>query len=280
MPQSNDTLPAANPGKPRSPLSKKLRFEVFKRDNFTCQYCGAQPPKVVLEVDHIHPIAEGGSSEPENLITSCNLCNRGKGKRVLGDKIIRPDADLMWLQTQQELAELKRYQKVKAQREKATVEIVGQLQQHWMDVTGLDWSPSDAHCRQLINRHSPEVVEQAFTIVGPKVKSGYLRYADEWKPYLAAVCRNMANDVIPESREVVNLREELNRAQDKERTLSAFLGLVLSEECYSQAEPFPFDQQQYASMHQGLVNGRHRLRWVSTDEGQTWALWIDEGTDG
>ena len=38
----------------RVPMSKKMRFDVFKRDGFQCQYCGSTPPSVVLEVDHIH----------------------------------------------------------------------------------------------------------------------------------------------------------------------------------------------------------------------------------
>lgn len=64
----------------RKPLSKKIRFEVFKRDKFTCQYCGRMAPDVILEVDHIEPVADGGSDDLLNLITSCRDCNRGKGK--------------------------------------------------------------------------------------------------------------------------------------------------------------------------------------------------------
>ena len=45
----------------RKSMSRKLRFEVFKRDRFTCQYCGAKAPDVILHVDHIHPVAAGGS---------------------------------------------------------------------------------------------------------------------------------------------------------------------------------------------------------------------------
>ena len=60
-------------------LSKKTRFEVFKRDGFACQYCGAHPPAAVLEVDHIVPVAEGGQNDMDNLITACFPCNRGKG---------------------------------------------------------------------------------------------------------------------------------------------------------------------------------------------------------
>lgn len=71
----------------RKPLGKKTRFEVFKRDKFTCQYCGRMSPDVVLEVDHIKPVAEGGDNSLLNLITSCRDCNRGKGKRKLDDDV-------------------------------------------------------------------------------------------------------------------------------------------------------------------------------------------------
>jgi len=64
-------------------ISKGLRFDIFRRDKFTCQYCGRKPPDVILEVDHITPASKGGGDEPENLITSCFDCNRGKGKKLL-----------------------------------------------------------------------------------------------------------------------------------------------------------------------------------------------------
>lgn len=67
----------------RQPLTKKARFDVFKRDAFCCQYCGNKPPKVVLEVDHIHPVAGGGDNSADNLITACFDCNRGKSDRLL-----------------------------------------------------------------------------------------------------------------------------------------------------------------------------------------------------
>lgn len=71
--------------KKRKPISKKLRFEVFKRDEFTCQYCGATPPRVILECDHIDPVANGGSNDIDNLITACFDCNRGKSADLLSD---------------------------------------------------------------------------------------------------------------------------------------------------------------------------------------------------
>lgn len=67
----------------RKPISTKTRFEVFKRDEFTCQYCGAIPPKVILHVDHIIAVAAGGVNKMDNFITSCQSCNLGKGARSL-----------------------------------------------------------------------------------------------------------------------------------------------------------------------------------------------------
>ena len=67
----------------RKPIGKKLRFEVFKRDSFTCQYCGGVPPRVVLHVDHIVAVARGGDNAIDNLATACSACNLGKGARDL-----------------------------------------------------------------------------------------------------------------------------------------------------------------------------------------------------
>jgi hypothetical protein len=69
----------------RKPISKRLRFEVFKRDSFTCQYCSAKPPRVPLEVDHIIPVSKSGDNTISNLITACFDCNRGKSNIELHD---------------------------------------------------------------------------------------------------------------------------------------------------------------------------------------------------
>ena len=88
----------------RKSISKKTRFEVFKRDSFTCQYCGRMAPDVVLEVDHINPIANGGDDDIMNLVTSCFDCNRGKGKRKLteSDEIKKQQEQLKELNSKRE----------------------------------------------------------------------------------------------------------------------------------------------------------------------------------
>ena len=74
--------------KTKRAVTPKIRFEVFKRDSFTCQYCGKSAPQVVLHVDHIKPIANDGDNNILNLVTSCSECNFGKGKRELKDDAV------------------------------------------------------------------------------------------------------------------------------------------------------------------------------------------------
>jgi len=73
----------------RVPVSKKLRFSVFERDDFTCQYCGKNPNEhdIVLEVDHGVSVFDGGDNSLENLVTACFDCNRGKGKKTSIKKV-------------------------------------------------------------------------------------------------------------------------------------------------------------------------------------------------
>lgn len=72
----------------RKGISKKIRFEVFKRDSFTCQYCGRKAPDIILELDHINPVANGGDGDIMNLVTSCEDCNAGKRDRLLSDNSV------------------------------------------------------------------------------------------------------------------------------------------------------------------------------------------------
>lgn len=71
----------------RESISPKLRFEVLKRDGFTCQYCGRSSPEVELHVDHVVPVAAGGGNDPGNLTSACVECNLGKSDRPLADVV-------------------------------------------------------------------------------------------------------------------------------------------------------------------------------------------------
>lgn len=67
--------------KVRKNINNSLRYDIMKRDNFKCQYCGASPAKdsdVELQIDHIIPVSKGGDNSIDNLKTICNHCNIGK----------------------------------------------------------------------------------------------------------------------------------------------------------------------------------------------------------
>ena len=61
------------------PRVKLTRREVFRRDNYTCQYCGRRD--VNLTVDHVVPRHLGGPHKWTNLVAACSACNHRKGGR-------------------------------------------------------------------------------------------------------------------------------------------------------------------------------------------------------
>ena len=69
----------------RKPISARLRFEVLKRDKFTCQYCGKSAPDSVIHIDHIIPVSRGGKNKIINLVAACVECNLGKSNVELPD---------------------------------------------------------------------------------------------------------------------------------------------------------------------------------------------------
>lgn len=70
----------------RALMTPKLRLSIKERDNYTCCNCGNSTnvePNLLLEIDHIIPIAKGGLTVEENLQTLCWKCNRNKGAKIL-----------------------------------------------------------------------------------------------------------------------------------------------------------------------------------------------------
>jgi 5-methylcytosine-specific restriction endonuclease McrA len=58
------------------------RRNVFKRDRYTCQYCGVQPGSEELTIDHVVPRSQGGTSTWENCVLACIDCNSRKADRT------------------------------------------------------------------------------------------------------------------------------------------------------------------------------------------------------
>lgn len=180
----------------RKSTGKRARFEVFKRDNFTCQYCGAQPPDAVLVVDHMTPVALGGTNELINLITSCEPCNQGKAAKPLGQIHPRPDADLMYLEVQQEIAELQRFQRSTELKRAALDAAIVAIQDEFSAVAGSDWHPSAELLEKMIVKYDPEIVLKSAVILA--CRADKLR-ASNWVQYLWGICRNINKTENPES---------------------------------------------------------------------------------
>lgn len=62
----------------RKGINLKLRYQIFKRDNFKCVICGNSAQESLLMVDHIIPVVKGGDNKESNLRTLCRDCNLGK----------------------------------------------------------------------------------------------------------------------------------------------------------------------------------------------------------
>ena len=67
-------------------MNDDIRYNVFQRDNYTCQICGATAKDgAKLHVDHIIPVSKGGKTVMSNLQILCDRCNIGKGDKIPGD---------------------------------------------------------------------------------------------------------------------------------------------------------------------------------------------------
>jgi hypothetical protein len=95
------------------PVTKRTRYEVLKRDNHTCRYCGGSAPDVKLTVDHVTPTALGGSDSPDNLVAACQDCNAGKSSTSPEAAVVEDvkQLDLTWAAALKRAAELRAHQR-------------------------------------------------------------------------------------------------------------------------------------------------------------------------
>lgn len=175
----------------RTPIGKTQRFEIFKRDAFTCQYCGATPPAVVLEIDHVIPVSKGGGSESHNLVTSCFECNRGKRDRHLH---IVPDSIAERTERARELEEQTReYEKIiKARKQRITKAIKAVETAFQERFPEYSFTPSfKQSVRRFLDDMPPSAVEEAMEIASCRV--GH-RGADNVTKYFCGICWKTIRD--------------------------------------------------------------------------------------
>lgn len=175
----------------RKTLSKKIRFEVFKRDGFKCQYCGANPPNIILEVDHIKPVSKGGSNELDNLITSCFNCNRGKSDNLIEDapETIKDKHKVL----EEKKLQLDEYYKLiksidrKIQRE---VEKVDDIYSDWFRGWSLTDKFKQATVKKFIETLDSITVQDAMHVACSKIND-----RDQAISYFCGICWNKIREI-------------------------------------------------------------------------------------
>lgn len=75
--------------KPRRSVEPAIRARILVRDNYCCRYCGSKWPDVVIEVDHVIAVINGGTDNDDNLVAACMDCNRSKGTLSLDDFLLK-----------------------------------------------------------------------------------------------------------------------------------------------------------------------------------------------
>jgi hypothetical protein len=167
-------------------VSKRLRYEVLRRDGHTCKYCGAAAPDVKLTVDHVIPVALGGTNEPTNLVAACVACNVGKSAS-------NPDAPLIadvderaakWAQAMQ-IAIERRTAELAQDRDSTAA----------FDAEWTRWStgdhevPRDPNWRESVLRFLGAGVDPQFLVdaVGIAMRNQRIKGPDTWR-YFCGVC--------------------------------------------------------------------------------------------
>lgn len=108
-------------------ISRRLRFEVLRRDGHRYRYCGATPEQRELQVDHVIPTALGGEDKPENLVCACRRCNAGKSSIAPDAPIVQGVADdaLRWAEA------LKRAAAIQSAKRDEIATVVAAVDNEW-----------------------------------------------------------------------------------------------------------------------------------------------------
>lgn len=195
-------------------ITKKLRFEVFKRDNFTCQYCGKQSPQIVLEIDHIIPRSEGGGDSLENLITSCFECNRGKGKELLENFKEGTDPTEQAILLLERERQLKEYNAVIKKIRTRKNRDFNDISKYWHDQLNINphWFPAGV-VRYALDYLPKEKILEAIDVV----QDGCQKWEDKswgesFRSYFSGIIRNWTNDF---GRGFVHSENDFGREKDE-----------------------------------------------------------------
>lgn len=150
-----------------------MRFDVFHRDGFACQYCGMTPPEAILHLDHIVPHSKGGSDEIDNLITACSRCNGGKSDKDLKKVPPKVKKNIEELtERYDQMVEFYKYQKKSEEFKKDALE---DLIDYWFELWPQLQSISlreKASIASFLEHFSPSEIKGAMNIARSRVNYG------------------------------------------------------------------------------------------------------------
>lgn len=178
-------------------VSKRLRFEIFRRDGFKCRYCGLVAGETELTIDHVVPRTLGGSDDPTNLVTACKDCNSGKTSSS-------PDAELVadvdqravqWAQAM-EIAVARRHEELADER--ARVDAFDRAWRAWPEM------PRTPGWRSSISRFLAEGLDDRFLVEAVDIAMGNRRISASavWK-YFCGICWREIGKIQGIARQVV-----------------------------------------------------------------------------
>ena len=167
-------------------VSKRRRFEIFKRDRFTCVYCGQTPPDVLLQLDHVIPRSKGGDNSTANLVTACRDCNSGKSNVDL-DQVI-PVVQQEIVDGQERLAQLKALNRLAKQWRREKARVVAEVLEvfRWGRFTRAQEGSVGRFLEHLPAHEITEAAEIALS------KKEWEAPATQWK-YFCGICWNKIN---------------------------------------------------------------------------------------
>lgn len=169
-------------------VSRRLRYEILRRDDHTCRYCGSAAPDVKLTVDHVLPVALGGGDDASNLVTACADCNAGKSSSAPDAPIVEGVSDdaLRWAAAITRAAEL---QAAKVEERQVYLH---RFRHRWENFT-------PDYCRVQLPEDWQITVGRFFDsglelhallpIIDDVLPRGYLAFDKVW-PYFCTVVRN------------------------------------------------------------------------------------------
>lgn len=191
-------------------VSKRLRFEILRRDNHACRYCGRSAPDARLTIDHVVPTALGGSDDPSNLVTACADCNGGKTSMPADAPIVADVAAdaLRWANAMKRAAELA------TQHRDQMIQIEGAVLDYWKNEevpyrpneTFADYLPGDWYLSVQRWISAGLTVDDLTDACHITIYARRIKARDAWR-YMCGVCWRMLTERQEAARTILDAEE-------------------------------------------------------------------------